>query len=259
MARSKAINVKIATAKVIKALETALAKLEKDYSAQEANEAKFSKQHEAWKKEIAKWAIANFAKAENLRTGYRSWNNTLNVDFDIVTKEGPFPAEPAIIVSHAGLALDRRLALDQHALHDALLAHRIVDRHAMHRGAVVPHHDITLAPHMAVMMLGLARFVGKFVEQGVAFRAWQADDAIQPVRVKVKPFAARHRVGAHERMLDIGRLGDFLWRARRRAVARTRRVVAVDRAFAVNAALGRFRQGVVHRVHIAEPGGAAAT
>ena len=94
MARSKAINVKIATVKVIKALETALAKLEKDYSAQEANEAKFSKQHEAWKKEIAKWAIANFAKAENLRTGYRSWNNTLNVDFDIITKEGTFPAEP---------------------------------------------------------------------------------------------------------------------------------------------------------------------
>ena len=94
MARSKAINVKIATVKVIKALETALAKLEKDYSAQEANEAKFSKQHEAWKKEIGKWAIANFAKAENLRTGYRSWNNTLNVDFDIITKEGNFPAEP---------------------------------------------------------------------------------------------------------------------------------------------------------------------
>jgi len=94
MARGKAINVKIATTKVIKALETALAKLEKDYSAQEANEAKFSKQHEAWKKEIGEWAIKNFGKATNLRTGYRSWNNTLNVDFDIITKEGNFPAEP---------------------------------------------------------------------------------------------------------------------------------------------------------------------
>ena len=94
MARGKAISVKIATTKVIKALETSLAKLEKDYLAQEANEAKFTKQHEAWKKEIAKWAIANFAKAENLRTNYRSWNNTLNVDFDIITKEGTFPTEP---------------------------------------------------------------------------------------------------------------------------------------------------------------------
>ena len=94
MARGKAINVKIATPKIIKALETALAKLEKDYSSQEAQEAKYQKAVEAWKKEIGKWAIANFSKAENLRTNYRSWNNTLNVDFDIITKEGSFPTEP---------------------------------------------------------------------------------------------------------------------------------------------------------------------
>ena len=94
MARSKAINVKIATVKIITALESALAKLEKDFAAQTTNEAKFLKKHEAWKKEIGKWAIANFSKAENLRTNYRSWNNQLNVDFDIITKEGEFPVEP---------------------------------------------------------------------------------------------------------------------------------------------------------------------
>jgi DNA repair exonuclease SbcCD ATPase subunit len=91
---SRAITVKVATPKVIKALETRLATLEKDYASQEANEAKYHKAHEAWKKEIGKWAIANFSKSENLRTNYRSWNNTLNVDFDIITKEGNFPAEP---------------------------------------------------------------------------------------------------------------------------------------------------------------------
>lgn len=94
MTRQKAISVKIATVKVIKALETALAKLEKDYASQEANEAKYNKAIEAWKKEIGKWTIANFSKAENLRTNYRSYNSTLNVDFDIITKEGTFPAEP---------------------------------------------------------------------------------------------------------------------------------------------------------------------
>jgi hypothetical protein len=94
MARGKAINVKIQTVKIITALEGALAKLEKDYSAQATNEAKYNKAVEAWKKEIGKWAIANFSKSENLRTNYRSWNNTLNVDFDIITKEGTFPAEP---------------------------------------------------------------------------------------------------------------------------------------------------------------------
>jgi len=94
MARQKAISVKIATPKVIKALETRLAKLEADYTKQDENEAKFQKKVDAWKKEIGKWAIANFSKAENLRTNYRNWNNNLNVDFDIVVKEGDFPAEP---------------------------------------------------------------------------------------------------------------------------------------------------------------------
>jgi hypothetical protein len=94
MARSKAINVKIQTVKVIKALEASLAKLEKDYLAQEANEAKYQKAYKAWQKEIGKWAIANFSKSENLRTNYRSWNKTLNVDFDIITEESSFPVEP---------------------------------------------------------------------------------------------------------------------------------------------------------------------
>ena len=94
MARGKAIQVKIATPKIIKALETKLAELNKNYASQEANEAKYTKAQEKWRKEVGKWAIDNFAKAENLRTNYRSWNNTLNVDFDIITKEGTFPTEP---------------------------------------------------------------------------------------------------------------------------------------------------------------------
>jgi len=91
---SRQITVKVATAKVIKALEGTLAKLEKDYTSQEANEAKYEKAREKWRKEIGEWAIANFSKAQNLRTSYRSYNNTLNVDFDIITKESAFPTEP---------------------------------------------------------------------------------------------------------------------------------------------------------------------
>ena len=91
---SRAITVKVATPKVIKALETKLENIKKSYSEQSANEAKYQKAREKWVKEIGKWAIANFSKAENLRTNYRSWNNCLNVDFDIITKESDFPAEP---------------------------------------------------------------------------------------------------------------------------------------------------------------------
>jgi len=95
MARnSKAINVKIATVKVIKALETKLAQVKKDYAEQDVNEAKYEKAQEKWKKEVGKWAIDRFSKAENLRTNYRSWNKTLNVDFDLTVSENDFPAEP---------------------------------------------------------------------------------------------------------------------------------------------------------------------
>ena len=94
MARSKPISVKIATSKVISALETRLAQLQADYTKQDENEAKYNKQVEAWKKEIGEWAIGQFSKAENLRTNYRSWNKTLNVDFDLTVNEGDFPKEP---------------------------------------------------------------------------------------------------------------------------------------------------------------------
>jgi hypothetical protein len=91
---TRAITVKVATPKVIKALENRLAEIEKTYKEQTANEAKHTKAYEAWKKEIGKWAIANFSKAENLRTNYRQWNKTLNVDFDIIVSEKDFPIEP---------------------------------------------------------------------------------------------------------------------------------------------------------------------
>jgi hypothetical protein len=94
MARTKPISVKIATAKVIKALETRLAELEANYKTQDENEAKFQTSLDAWKKELFTYAIANISKAENLRTNYRQWTSNLNVDFDLSVKEGEFPKEP---------------------------------------------------------------------------------------------------------------------------------------------------------------------
>jgi len=94
MSRSKAISVKIATPKVIKALEEALTKLEADYSAQEANEAKYEKEHEKYKKALIDYAVANIKKANNFRTSYRSWGNNLNIDFDLAVSEKDLPKEP---------------------------------------------------------------------------------------------------------------------------------------------------------------------
>ena len=38
--------------------------------------------------------MSQFSKATNLRTNYRSWNKTVNVDFDLVTDGTDFPKEP---------------------------------------------------------------------------------------------------------------------------------------------------------------------
>ena len=90
----RTLNVKIPTAKVIAALEQALKKLETDYTSQDIAEAKYQKATEKWHKDMNKWAIDNFSKAKNIRTNYRSWNSTLNIDFDIVTTGTDFPVEP---------------------------------------------------------------------------------------------------------------------------------------------------------------------
>jgi hypothetical protein len=94
MARGKAINVKIATPKVITALTNKLVELEANYKKQDENEAKYNEALEAWKKELFAFAISNIDKAQNVRTNYRQWSNNLNVDFDLTVKETEFPAEP---------------------------------------------------------------------------------------------------------------------------------------------------------------------
>ena len=67
MARNgKAINVKIATTKVIKALQTKLAEIQKDKDNQASNEAKYQKLTEKHNKEVAKLAVPAISKATDL-------------------------------------------------------------------------------------------------------------------------------------------------------------------------------------------------
>jgi len=90
----RTINVKIPTQKVIKALEDRLTVIKAEYKMQDELEAKYQKAYTAWQKELVKYAMDNVAKAENLRTNYRSWNSSLNVDFDLSTNGKNFPQEP---------------------------------------------------------------------------------------------------------------------------------------------------------------------
>jgi len=91
---SRSITVKVATPKVIKALETKLATIKSDYASQEAKEAKYQKEYEKYRKALAEYAVANIKKATNIRTAYRHWSNSLNIDFDVDTQGANFPAEP---------------------------------------------------------------------------------------------------------------------------------------------------------------------
>jgi hypothetical protein len=93
MSRGKAINVKIATTKVIKALETKLAQIQKDKANQATNEEKFNKAHEKWSKDVAKLALGAIAKAENLSANLR-YNGMINVDFNLPKGAIDLPAEP---------------------------------------------------------------------------------------------------------------------------------------------------------------------
>ena len=93
MARGKAISVKIATTKVIKALETKLAQIRKDKENQASNEAKYEKAHLAWAKEIGKLALAQISKAESISANTR-YNGVINVDFNLPAGTIKVPDEP---------------------------------------------------------------------------------------------------------------------------------------------------------------------
>jgi hypothetical protein len=94
MARNnKSINVKIATTKVIKALETKLAQIQKDKANQATNEERYNKAHEKWSKDVAKLALNAINKAESLSANLR-YNGMINVDFNLPKGAIDLPAEP---------------------------------------------------------------------------------------------------------------------------------------------------------------------
>ena len=94
MARNgKAINVKIATTKVIKALETKLAQIQKDKDNQASNEAKFKKLTEKHNKEVAKLAMSVIAKATDL-SAHTRYNGEISVSFNLPAGSVELPDEP---------------------------------------------------------------------------------------------------------------------------------------------------------------------
>ena len=92
MARGKAINVKIATSKVIKALDNRLRQVKLDKDNEAVNEAKFKKLLDKYNKEVIKIAASNTSKWEDIRIVTRhdgKVNIDINLPADIVLPTQP--------------------------------------------------------------------------------------------------------------------------------------------------------------------------
>ena len=89
---ARAISVKVATPKVIAALQTKLDKMKNDYSNQEEFEAAYQEELTVWNKQLFDYAVTKFDTAKNIRTNLR-YNNLLNIDFDVDTNGEDFPKQ----------------------------------------------------------------------------------------------------------------------------------------------------------------------
>jgi predicted Zn-ribbon and HTH transcriptional regulator len=101
MANNKSITVKVATAKVIKALETKSAELTKQQALyvkeQESNKAeqdKYEKEITKYQKDLAKALVPHLHKYTSGGFHFRSYSNTINVDINIPSDGIALPVEP---------------------------------------------------------------------------------------------------------------------------------------------------------------------
>lgn len=91
--RGKAISVKIATHKVINALETKLAQIKLNKTNEKANEEKYHNAMEKWRKSVAKLALAHTTKATDLQANVR-YNGEINIDFNLPKGTIELPEQP---------------------------------------------------------------------------------------------------------------------------------------------------------------------
>jgi len=92
---SRAISVKVATPKVIAALQTKLAEVQTNYANQGKLQAEFDAAYKQYKEDLTAYAIKHIDKATNFRTNLRTYNgNCVNIDFDVPEDLEGYPTEP---------------------------------------------------------------------------------------------------------------------------------------------------------------------
>ena len=92
---ARALTVKVATPKIINALETKLAQIESDYTNQETLEAQYQEARKAYVDSLTAYALKHIALATNFRVAERNYNGKcVNIDFDVPQNLEGFPTEP---------------------------------------------------------------------------------------------------------------------------------------------------------------------
>ena len=92
---ARALTVKVATPKIINALETKLAQIESDYTNQETLEAGYQLAYEKYRTDLQNYALKHIALATNFRVAERNYNGKcVNIDFDVPQNLEGFPTEP---------------------------------------------------------------------------------------------------------------------------------------------------------------------
>ena len=99
---SRGINVKIATPKVIKGLETSLAKIKKDFAEQSKNQKAHEKATEAWNKKALKYMTDNIKSATNTNASIWRGRSTLNLDFNYADIVEAIGEEPTVDFTRMG-------------------------------------------------------------------------------------------------------------------------------------------------------------
>ena len=91
---ARAISVKVATPKVITALESKLAELESKLATSTANEEAYQTAWKQYQTQLQNYCVANISQATNFRVSHRSYNQTVNIDYDVPINLAGFPVEP---------------------------------------------------------------------------------------------------------------------------------------------------------------------
>ena len=92
---SRAISVKVATPKVIAALQAKLAEVQTNYANQSQLQAEYDAAYNQYKADLTAYALKHIDLATNFRTNVRTYNsNAVNIDFDVPQNLEGFPTEP---------------------------------------------------------------------------------------------------------------------------------------------------------------------